>query len=143
MCNAGLAKLEQLCQRIEEHLDGEVPDVFCNRFQDVSHQLPWHTDTYGHHIVVLSLGSRRNIEFREFKTKKVEVVSPAAGDMYFMPLKLNETHEHRVCKAQTAADGTRLSFVFFFKPPAYAKDFKISTRQKIRGIFEGFLEAVM
>lgn len=54
---AGLARLETLCERIEQHFDGKIPVVFCNRFQDPAHALQWHTDTYGQHIFVLSVGS--------------------------------------------------------------------------------------
>lgn len=140
----GLASLEALCERIESYLDGEVTDVFCNRFQDTSHSLPWHTDTYGHHIVVLSLGHGRRVQFRDLKTQKDVVdVLPKAGDVYFMPLRLNDTHEHQVCAAESPDDGTRLSFVFFFKTPKYAKEFKITTGDKIKGFFEAVLEKVL
>eukprot|EP00892_Ulva_mutabilis_P009098 jgi/Ulvmu1/6560/UM003_0197.1 len=142
----GLAELEALCGRVEAALDCTVVDVFCNRFQDTAHRLPWHTDTYGHHIAVLSLGAGRNVQFRRkswINTKPIETVRPAAGDMYFMPLKLNDTHEHRVCPAESGAEGTRLSFVFFLKTPNYAKEFKITTRQKIQGAIEAVLEKVM
>lgn len=138
--HAGFAELEALCKHVEEQLDGTVTDVFCNRFRDQHHNLSWHRDTYGHHIVVLSLGSGRKVQFRDFKHKNIETVEPRAGDAYFMPLRLNETHEHQVCGAEHPDEGARISLVFFFKPPAYAKDFKISTGQKIVGFLTALLE---
>lgn len=138
--NAGFAILEDLCKRVEERLDGTVTDVFCNRFREQHHNLPWHRDTYGHHIVILSLGSRRKIQFRDFKTRTIVDVQPQAGDAYFMPLRLNETHEHQVCAAEGPDDGARISIVFFFKPPKYAKEFKISTGQKVIGFLSALLD---
>uniref|UniRef100_A0A0G4GPS2 Fe2OG dioxygenase domain-containing protein n=1 Tax=Chromera velia CCMP2878 TaxID=1169474 RepID=A0A0G4GPS2_9ALVE len=134
----GLGKLDALCERIEQHMDGKISFVFCNRFADSSHALPWHTDTYGEHIIVLSLGHGRKVQFRDLKTKSEVVdVLPKAGDLYFMPLGVNDTHEHRVCEAASEGEGTRLSFVFFFKAPKYAKAFSIGTKDKVKGFFEG------
>ena len=70
-------------------------------------------------------------------------LKPNAGDLYFMPLRVNDTHEHQVCAAEGPEDGTRLSFVFFFKTPKYAKDFKITTRDKIKGFFESVVEQIL
>jgi hypothetical protein len=142
-----VAYLDQLCQAIEKRFDGEVTDVFCNRFQDPAHRIGWHSDTYGAHIFVLTLGSERNIQFRPkaklFQKKNslpVETVRPRAGDLYFMPLQLNNTHDHRVCSTDDQDAGPRLSFVFFFESPKYATDFKIRWRDQVRGYFEGLRE---
>lgn len=54
----------------------------------------WHKDTYGRHIMVLSLGSSRKVQFRDNKTKQVETIEPSLGDLYFMSLRLNDTHKH-------------------------------------------------
>mmetsp|Transcript_29903 Transcript_29903/g.41331 ORF Transcript_29903/g.41331 Transcript_29903/m.41331 type:complete len:216 (-) Transcript_29903:19-666(-) len=135
----GIQYLTDLCERIEREFDGKVSDVYCNRFQDPKHHIVWHKDTYGAHIFVLTLGSVRRVEFRENKTKEIESVSPNAGDLYFMPLSLNSTHMHRVCPDDDPQGGTRLSFVFFFEPPSYATDeFKISTKDKIKGGWDSF-----
>jgi len=73
--------------------------------------------TYGRHIFVLSLGSSREIQFRQTRTQQIETVGPKAGDLNFFPLHINSTHQHRVSPAEEENAGTRLSFVFFFKPP--------------------------
>lgn len=135
----GLQKLEELCARIEERFDGEISDVFCNRFQDPTHFIEWHKDTYGKHIFVLSLGSTRQIQFRDNKTKQVDEFVPAAGDIYFMPLRTNSTHKHQVMPAADG-EGTRISFVFFFQQPKYAKQYRITAMDAVRGAWESMLE---
>jgi len=146
--SVGLTKLEEICFKLEREFDIKISDVFCNRFQDPKHRVDWHKDTYGRHICVLTLGSKRRIEFRNNKTLVVEKMTPSAGDLYLMPLNLNDTHEHRVCSAEESSTslennleerGTRLSFVFFFEAPFYAKKFKISIKEKIVGFIEGIL----
>ena len=142
--SAGLLYLEELCNKIEEEFDGKVSDVYCNRFSDPYHHITYHTDTFGRHIMVLSLGSQRAVNFRHKKTKEVTGVRPNSGDVYFMPIRVNDSYEHCVCAANHKDDFTgneepRLSFVFFFETPRYAKDFKISTSDKIFGFIEGYL----
>ena len=132
-----LRRLEELCESLEDRFGGEISDVFCNRFVDPSHGIDWHKDTYGTHIFVLSLGSPGRIEFRHNKTNEIEEVLPEAGDLYFMPLRLNETHKHRVSRVD---EGPRISMVFFWSPPKYAKDFQITRGQRVRGFFTGVLE---
>lgn len=133
---SGLAQLELLCQKLEHDFDGTVVDVWCNRFQHVSHGIPWHHDTYGHHIFVLSLGASRQVEFRNDKTREISTLEPCSGDLYFLPIRVNDSHLHRVC----SGDGTRISLVFFFKPPAYAKEFKVTAWDKIKGKLSGLAE---
>mmetsp|Transcript_5911 Transcript_5911/g.14294 ORF Transcript_5911/g.14294 Transcript_5911/m.14294 type:complete len:219 (-) Transcript_5911:1198-1854(-) len=136
--NPGLSLLDGLCFRIEQDFDVKVYDVYCNRLEDPTHNIGWHKDTFGTHIFVLSLGSQRTVQFRENSTGDIESVRPRAGEMYFMPLGLNKTHQHRVCPGQHG-DGTRISFVFFVKTPKYAKEFKISKMDKFIGYIEDSL----
>lgn len=133
-------KLETLCTTIEQEFDGEITDVYCNRFQEPTHHIPWHKDSYGSHIFVLSFGADRIIEFRNNKTKEVERLDPHSGDLYFMPLKLNETHMHRVLAASAEHPGTRVSLVFFFQTPNYAREYKITTMQRLKGALNDFLD---
>ena len=141
--STGLSTLEELCTKIEMQFDGKVSDVYCNRFQDPKHNIPYHTDTFGKHILVLSLGSTRTVNFRNKKTKQVTSVRPHAGDLYFMPLRVNDKYEHCVCAASdddlASNDTPRLSFVFFIETPKYAKEYKISKQDKITGFIEGLL----
>ena len=140
----GMSKLEELSKKVELQFDGRVKYVYCNRFQDPNHNIPYHTDTFGQHIIVLSLGSQRTVNFRNKKTKQVTGLRPKAGDTYFFPLKVNDTHEHCVCAAKEEdlvddKDNTRLSFVFFIEPPKYAKEYKISRKDKLKGFAEAIL----
>lgn len=102
--------------------------------------LCYSTDTFGQHILVLSLGSQRTINFRHLKSKEIIEVRPNPGSLYFMPLKVNDNFEHCVCtaKEEDLMDGeeTRLSFLFFIQPPKYAKEYKITLRDKLRGVLE-------
>ena len=85
--NESLALLEDLRRRFES--DVEIY-VFSNRFQDPTHDIDWHKDTYGCHIFVLSLGSQRTVDFPENKTRNIESVKPGVGDLYFMPKYADE-----------------------------------------------------
>lgn len=100
----GISKLEELSKRVEQQFDSKVKYVYCNRFQDPKHNIPYHTDTFGQHILVLSLGSQRTVNFRNKKTKQVTPLRPKSGDTYFFPLKVNDTHEHCVCAADEKDD---------------------------------------
>ena len=75
----GLSKLEELCTKVEMQFDSKVKYVYCNRFQDPNHNIPYHTDTFGQHILVLSLGKTRTVNFRNKKTKQVSSLRPQAG----------------------------------------------------------------
>ena len=150
----GTMLLEKLCKSIETRFDVQVSDVFCNRFQDPNHDIVWHTDTYGSHIFVLTLGSERDIQFRPKQKKSAKknndvedqtsTIRPGLGDMYFMPLSFNKTHEHRVCPANDYSETTpvpaRISFVFFAEPPKYAKEYKITMMDRVRGAWESIIE---
>jgi hypothetical protein len=56
----------------------------------------------------------------------VEQIRPHAGDLYFMPLGLNEMHQHRVLAADADDSATpartRILFVFFFDAPRSVKE---------------------
>mmetsp|Transcript_4215 Transcript_4215/g.6398 ORF Transcript_4215/g.6398 Transcript_4215/m.6398 type:complete len:226 (+) Transcript_4215:66-743(+) len=139
----GLSYLEGLCTQMERTFDGTIAEVYCNRFQDPSHHIDWHKDTYGRHIFVLSLGREGVVEFRHNKTRQVEVMEPASGDLYFVPLKVNDTHKHRVLSNNSSDEneqnGTRLSFVFFFETPDYATKYRITKKDKVKGFWESLM----
>ena len=144
--SAGLSTLEELCTKIEMQFDGKVSDVYCNRFQDPKHNIPYHTDTFGRHILVLSLGSTRTVNFRNKKTKQVTSVRPH-GDLYFMPLRVNDKYEHCVCAASdedlASTDTPRLSFVFFIETPKYAKEYKYLNKIRLLGLWKDSLDSMI
>lgn len=135
----GLQFLESLCSDVETEFDCKISDVYCNRFRDPSHHIQWHKDTYGSHILVLSLGADRKVEWKCDANQTVRDVIPRSGDLYFMPLALNSTHMHQVCPAEPGDQGVRLSFVFFVDAPEYALEYHISTIDKVTGFFESML----
>eukprot|EP00550_Attheya_septentrionalis_P007465 CAMPEP_0198296136 /NCGR_PEP_ID=MMETSP1449-20131203/31099_1 /TAXON_ID=420275 /ORGANISM="Attheya septentrionalis, Strain CCMP2084" /LENGTH=214 /DNA_ID=CAMNT_0043996657 /DNA_START=9 /DNA_END=653 /DNA_ORIENTATION=+ len=135
----GIKRLEEICQKIEKQFDGKVKEVYCNRFEDPSHHIPWHKDTYGRHIFVLGFGANRKVQFRQNKTKEVSEIIAKSGDLYFLPLAINSTHKHQVCSADDTTDGSRLSMAFFFDTPPYAKKYRVTLRQKINGFLESLL----
>ena len=144
--------MEEIANRIEDEFDGKITDVCCNRFHDPNHNIDWHKDQYGRHIFVLSLGSRRTIQFRNEKTKAVDAVTRPEKEMFtcFMPLPVNSTHMHKACSAEetskilgTENSGTRLSFVFFFESPKHAKEFNQARHLPMKSRFVGFIEDLL
>jgi hypothetical protein len=139
----GLLKLGEICALIERDFDVEVSFVFCNRFPNPAQQPDWCKNEYGEHICVLTLGSKRRIEVRNNETEQIETMTPSAGDLYVMPLKINDTHTQRVCSANEMKSGANedalLSFVFFFKAPKYAKEFRPSMNEEMMEFMEGIL----
>ncbi len=69
-------------------------------------------------------------------TGEVTTIEPSSGDLYLFPLRVNDTHLHRVC----SGTGTRLSLVFYFKPPKYAKEWKITRIDKFKGKMSAIIE---
>lgn len=137
----GMCKLGEICAKIEQNFDLKVSFVFCNRFQNRDHRVNWERHGYGEHICVLTLGSKRRVEFRNRITKQIEAVTPSAGDLYVMPLELNDTHSHRVISVdKTDKDETniddRLSFVFFFEVPEDAEKLEKSKKKKVIGFMK-------
>lgn len=137
----GLLKLGELFARIERDFDIKVNCVCCNRFPSLENQHEWQKNSYGERFCVLTLGSKRRIEIRNNKTQFIEIMTPSAGDLYVMPMKLNDTHIHRVCSVndtvpiESDADAL-LSLVFFFDAPKYAKDFGATKKNKTLGIMK-------
>lgn len=135
--NPGYVELGRICQKIEAEFGIKIYDVYCNRFQDPVHHNGWHKDKFGRHVMVLTLGSQRRVQFRHNKTRSIETIKPKSGDMYFMPLPVNYSHKHQVCPADENEDsGTRISLVFFFKAPKNVSEFKIKLHHQVRGFFE-------
>jgi len=130
----GLLKLGQISAKIEEAFGVRVSFVFCNRFQNRDQRLDCHKNSYAEHICVLTLGSKRRVEFQNRKTRKVEAITPGGGDLYVIPLKLDDTHKHRVCPTNQenpseTNDFARMSFVFFFEAPKRVHAVEIEERQ--------------
>jgi len=130
----GLLKLGQISAKIEKIFGVRISFVFCNRFQNRDQRIDCHKKSYAEHICVLTLGSKRRVEFRNKKTHKIEAITPGGGDLYVMPLKLDDTHTHRVCPSNEANpnksnDFARMSFVFFFEAPKIISTVEVEERQ--------------
>lgn len=146
-----LQLLEDLCQKISSEFQCEVYTVVCNRFQDPQHHIPWHQDKYASHILVLSLGCHRTLEFRCNKTRDIQQYCAQSGDLYFMSLQHNKDHHHRVKSAlesippvgDETETKTRISLVFFISAPFgldKSKDYKISRKDMVVGMWNELME---
>ena len=134
----GLLKLGELFARVERDFDIKVSSVCCNRFPSLEDQMEWQKNSYGERFCVLTLGSKRRIEIRNNKTQFIETMTPSAGDLYVMPMKLNDTHTHRVCSVNETVPvesntDALLSLVFFFEAPKYTKDLGATKKNKSPG----------
>lgn len=93
---------------------------FLNRYDDQQQQLGWHSDdspgqNHAHPIAVVSFGAEREIWWR---AKGEAGVVPwgqrqllAHGSLFVMPGGFQETHEHRIPKADRPV-GVRASMTF-------------------------------
>lgn len=123
----GLLKLGELFARVERDFDVKVNYVCCNRYPNPDCQAEWQKNSYGERFCVLTLGSKRQIEIRNNKTQHIEIMTPSAGDLYVMPMKLNGTHTYRTSSVQDEAPAgansdALLSLVFFFESPTDSKE---------------------
>lgn len=132
----GLLRLGELFARIERDFDVKVNSVCCNRIPNHGCQAEWQKNSYGERFCVLTLGSKRQIEIRNNKTQQIETMTPGEGDLYVMPMKLNDTHTYRTTSVnQTESNSDALlSLVFFFEPVTYGKESgKKTKKQKLFG----------
>ena len=136
---SGLNAVDDIARRIEHDFQCKVSSVYCNRLADRYHHLDWHQDQYASHIMVLTLGSPRGVEFRDNKTNEVTRYTPESGDLYFMSLQHNKLYHHRVLSGVETGpvlsdpDATRISFVFFITSPFQRKEYKVSMGESLFG----------
>lgn len=92
---------------------------FVNGYADKKQHLGWHADdsdsiNHDHPIVVLSLGSWRELWWREKAPGNDSLIFTQRLDnssMFVMPAGMQQTHEHRIPKAD-AERGPRISLTF-------------------------------
>ena len=94
--------------------------------------------------MMLLLGLTQTVQFWHNKLKVIMNVRPKSGDLYYVPLKINNYFQHCVCAADKQDSNEEgglkwLSFVFFYKCPKYASENKILTGNKMKGYFETLL----
>jgi len=138
----GKEALEILCQRIAKDFGCSVYSVYCNRFRDPDHKIAWHQDQFASHIVVLSLGGYRGLEFRVNDTREILRYDPMPGDLYFMSLQHNKKHFHRVLSAIESGDtsgSTRISFVFFISAPFNKREYQVGWAETMLGSWNSML----
>lgn len=95
--------IEDIREKLNEWLDVEFDVVFLNLYEDKRHHLGWHADdspemSHDHPIVSVSLGSEREIWFRENGSKDVEKLLLENGSACAMLAGMQKTHEHRIPK---------------------------------------------
>lgn len=110
-------------RNIKTFLEAETNTIFeacfCNYYLGPKDHLGWHADDseiidVSKPIAVISLGSVREIWFREKDTKGVEAIeklSLGVGSLLLMKAGMQQTHEHRIPK-HGANCGERISLTF-------------------------------
>jgi alkylated DNA repair dioxygenase AlkB len=116
-------KYVDVVYNIKSLLEAETKTVFeacfCNYYEGPRDHLGWHADDSEmidttRPIAVISLGSVREIWFRENGTKGVEAIqklSLGVGSLLLMHPGMQQTHEHRIPK-HGANCGARISLTF-------------------------------
>jgi len=105
---------------IMSKLEGDPNVCFFNRYESKRNSLGWHADdspdtSSEHPISVVSFGAAREIWWRE--NGAVGTVPPEnrqlleSGSLFVMPAGFQETHEHRIPKADRDV-GVRISLTF-------------------------------
>lgn len=92
---------------------------FVNGYADKKQALGWHADdseaiNHDHPIVVVSLGSWREIWWREKSEDNSGFIFTEKlqnGSMFYMPPGMQQTHEHRIPRADSER-GPRISMTF-------------------------------
>lgn len=103
------ASIRELCG---EHLAG----CFVNGYEGPRDHLGWHADDSplidnNKPIAVVSLGSARNIWFRENGSSDHEALLLAPGSLLLMHAGMQMTHQHRIPK-HSAQCGNRISLTY-------------------------------
>lgn len=100
----------------ETFSDCSYEACFLNYYKGPRDHLGWHSDDSdvideNKPIVVISLGSEREIWFREKGSSEVEKISLKHGSILVMHAGMQQTHEHRIPK-HGAECGERISLTF-------------------------------
>lgn len=87
--------------------------AWANLYTKGDDYVPWHQDSYGDHILIISIGSCRKFKSRVIHDPKdTESINFGDGDLIYFNREWNETHQHSLPKTKTS--GNRISIVLFW-----------------------------
>lgn len=106
----------EIRSKLMEKANSIFEGCFINGYEGPRDHLGWHADDSpeiddNRPIAVISLGSARNIWFREKGSAEYEVLTLEPGSLLLMKSGMQSTHEHRIPK-HGANCGARISLTF-------------------------------
>lgn len=110
----------EMILEIQTYLEGYTSQIFevcfCNGYANAQKQLGWHADDSDNMddtrpIGIISLGSEREIWFRDNATQEIEKLKLKHGSLCLMSAGMQDTHQHRIPKASYEC-GPRVSLTF-------------------------------
>ncbi|WP_362918725.1 alpha-ketoglutarate-dependent dioxygenase AlkB [Comamonas thiooxydans] len=99
--------LASLRAQVQEHLDCVFENVSANHYRHGGDHVGWHADDgptmcNSRPIAVLSLGAKRSFAYRHREERGPgTVLSVESGDLLVMPAGMQQTHVHKLLKANT------------------------------------------
>lgn len=110
------ALLYRLRETSEDYAGCRQEVLFLNRYDTCKDQLGWHADDSPEMdderpITIMTFGAERNIMFRD-NNDTVTKLKLGHGSICIMPAGMQDTHMHRIPKADNSAIGPRISLTF-------------------------------
>lgn len=107
--------LDDLINRISEHINETIVSAVCNYYRDGSDYSPSHQDDSGFDLCILSLGGTREVVLTSLTDNSVSKYTLSNGDLFFFNQVANATYKHSIPKKNNAEP--RISLVFHIAPP--------------------------
>ena len=98
--------------KVEADHGVRVAGVFLNLYEDGGDFCPYHKDKYDKDVYTITLGAARDLLLKPDAGTKAHSVHLESGDLYYMPLKMQEAWRHSIPKRK-GANGARISVVLF------------------------------
>lgn len=107
--------LTRIIRQTTGRLDLEEPkSVWLNLYLNGNNYAPWHQDSYGGKVAIVSIGGTRLFKTRPVgKKDETETYNFGDGDVIFFNQTWNETHQHSISKTKTKVP-PRISIVLFW-----------------------------
>ena len=112
--------LKMLVDELTKHPDllltTEPKSAFINWYKTGDSYAPWHQDSYGATVVMISVGDTRKLATRRKGSKnkdQVEIYKCEDGDVVIFTERWNKDHQHSILKTSRKTYG-RISIVLFF-----------------------------
>lgn len=102
-------------QAISQLKLGEPKSLWLNLYRNGDNYAPWHQDSYGGKVAIVSIGGARLFKTRPLADldEEVETYNFGDGDLIFFNESWNSTHQHSVPKTKKKVS-SRISIVIFW-----------------------------